>query len=219
MDKWNLKSTRRKHKYLLLDQKKLGHVNFTDLERDSIEAAIRRSDFPVASELLPFSYIRRIESSVSSTVITIYYQKDSNLDYEFIDVNDKDNFLNKLAKDYSELELVVMPTTIFQSIKIQLIALTLLIVHLGWCYASAYAIETGQHPGRDLAIVLLFASLGTKYLHWIIASVLLLLGVKIYHNINTRENIQVIDFQITKRNVKGSPRPRNTTYPKSLREE
>ncbi len=194
MKSWSLKSSRFKDKYLILDLNQLGHVNFRKIDKAEVERTLASGQLPSNSEMLPFGYIRKIESNINSSKIELHYKKDSSLIYEFENSVLKKEFITCLIDLNPNLKPSIVKLTLLDSIKVQLIALILLIGYLSWCYASAYAIENGTHPGQDLVVVLLVASLGTNVIKYIILAAFILLGSKMYLTASSRTDKQLIDF-------------------------
>jgi len=82
----------------------------------------------------------------------------------------------------------------FQALKTQLTALLILMIFFSWAFISASALESGTHPGRDLAVILLVASLGTNNIIFISTVVFGMLFAGVYFKIKRKEEMEEIAF-------------------------
>lgn len=195
MKKWSVEAPSNRTKYLLLADDTLGHITSKVEEQQATDSVLARGEAPAKTEWLPFSYVRNISSPVSSCKVTVNYKKESSLEYVFTDVAAKNDFLKAVTTEREDLIIAITETSWLQAIRVQLVALVVLMVFFGWAFWSAQALENGTHMGTDLAIILLVASLGTATLGWVIPLVALILGARIYFNLKQREDVQTVEFR------------------------
>ncbi len=195
MEYWELEKSGRKKKYLVLASESIGHVySGKDDDGFAITSSLKSGKEPEELESIPFRYIREITSTISSNKIAIHYKKESKLEYVFNDLVDKQSFYQSIEKLPGGLKLYTFNQSLFKTLKIQIIAGVLLAVYLGWAFVSASAIENGTHPGRDFAIVLLVASLGTKNILYVSTAVFSMLALRVYFKIKGKEETEIIKF-------------------------
>lgn len=194
MKHWQLPNKGNRKKFLLLNDEGVGHIYCGEENEYEVTSTLRQRGTPNGTELTPYKYIRKITSSVSSSMVTIHYKKESQLSYTFEEVAQKRVFYNALEILSNNLKLRTFNEGIFHALKTQLIALGILAILFGWAFISASAIESGTHPGRDLAVILLIASLGTKNIIFIAMAVFGILFTRIYFKLKNKEEMEEISF-------------------------
>ena len=107
-------SSRFKDKYLILDLNQLGHVNFKKINKAEVERTLASGQLPSNSEMLPFGYIRKIESNINSSKIELHYKKDSSLIYEFENSVSKKEFITCLIDLNPNLKPSIVKLTLLR---------------------------------------------------------------------------------------------------------
>ena len=195
VEKWLISQPGEKREYLYATGKELGTIIVDPHKPGQIVTGDSALPPGPKKKVVPFSYIRTVESKANEARITVHYKKESQLQYDASSPEQAERIVSFLAEHAKAVKVTREKDSALKVIRKPLLAFIGLGLLLGGAYLTAQQLENGQGFERHLAVILLVAGLGTEWLRIPMGAAAVILGVRIAYLIKHNDVVTRVHFR------------------------
>ncbi|PPK87167.1 hypothetical protein CLV84_0102 [Neolewinella xylanilytica] len=198
VEKWLISQPGEKREYFYAAGKEIGTFTVNPHQPGQISTGDSALPPGPKKKIVPFSYIRTVESKANEARITVHYQKDSQLHYDASSPEQAERIVSFLSERAEAVKVTREKDSVLKVIRKPLLAFVGLGLLLGWGYLTAQQLENGEAFREHIAIILLVAGLGTEWLRILMGAAAAIIGLRIAYLIKHNDTVTRVYFGLSR---------------------